>query len=239
MIRNSKFNISKCFFGKQYKETSHHSCRFCKFSVDLDTRRVGSQRLVQHAMGKVHEKIFEKEMKDFVPKGSTMDSHVQRKPKGGDTYVKSIEAWMNLVIHEHHCFEIVESETLKAMAKIANMDTICTKTLVKYIEETHKKAFKNVSDFLPEKFGIVFDGWKRFSKLFVASFAFFVKNGKEERILLGIRRLPDHTNQTALNHKDYLEQLLAEHGKTLDNVSFLVGDNCKTNIFWRSFGRNR
>jgi hypothetical protein len=64
----SEQDIAKCFFGKDYTQTTHYSCRFCKFSVSVDISRQGVQSLILHARGKIHEKIFEKEMKDLVRK---------------------------------------------------------------------------------------------------------------------------------------------------------------------------
>jgi hypothetical protein len=52
-----------------------------------------------------------------------------------------------------------------------------------------------------------------------------------KHVLLAMTRLPDIINQLAVNHVDCVHQVLANYGKTVDNVLYTVADNCPTNIY--------
>ena len=73
----------------------------------------------------------------------------------------------------------------------------------------------------------MFAGWSNSSNHFVAIFA-TVPSG--ENYLLSFSTLPDKTNQNALNYIEFIKNTLRIYNKSLNNVLFLVGDNCSTNL---------
>jgi hypothetical protein len=97
---------------------------------------------------------------------------------------------------------------------------------MKYLVPLFKEMKEIIKKDLPEKFALTFDGWTEDRKHFVAIFASY---GEGKRVFLAMTRLPDPTNQTAVNHAECIENVLAEYGKTLDNVVCTVADNTNTN----------
>ena len=88
---------------------------------------------------------------------------------------------------------------------------------------------KKISDALPNKFGLIFDGWSCSSSHYISIVASFPnKNGKTQ-MLLGFNLLQDITNQNAQNHVTTIEKVLLSYGKSTSNVSFIVADNTNLN----------
>jgi hypothetical protein len=78
--------------------------------------------------------------------------------------------------------------------------------------------------------GLLFDGWSEDTSHFVAVFACYEgKGGNAVLRLLAVAPLLTETDFGAESHREYLESTLKCYDLTLDNVSFLVGDNCNTN----------
>jgi hypothetical protein len=95
---------------------------------------------------------------------------------------------------------------------------------------------ERVTEFLPEKFVLVFDGWTEGTQHYIgvsASYSSVSKNGKDVAVLtlLSMRPLLADAieGMTADDHLEHLSIVLQGYGKTLNNIVCLCGDNCSVN----------
>jgi hypothetical protein len=86
----------------------------------------------------------------------------------------------------------------------------------------------NITETLPERSGLAFDGWSENGVHYLAVFAVGpgIPGGK---VLLGFSPFDSEDDLSAEEHKFYIETLLDYYHKTMDNVAYFVGDNCATN----------
>lgn len=88
-----------------------------------------------------------------------------------------------------------------------------------------------ISNALPAKFGVCFDGWSHNSEHFVGVFACFLHDSKRDEALLGIAPLLDSDDDdlSAASHIKFLEYILSLYKRTLADVIYMVADNSSVN----------
>ncbi|KAG2781249.1 hypothetical protein PC116_g3946 [Phytophthora cactorum] len=85
---------------------------------------------------------------------------------------------------------------------------------------------------MPERFGLVFDGWSHALEHYVAVFARYEVAGEVRCPLLCMAPLVNEESDdlSAATHRAFLiEVLLRDYNKRLEQCLFLVGDNCSVN----------
>lgn len=117
----------------------------------------------------------------------------------------------------------------KDTRSILNTKPISSKTLRKYILALTPHVEKVISEELPDKFGLVFDGWTSGSTHYVAIFATYTKNGIHEEPLLAMAPLVNEEQLGAEQHIEFMNATLHLYSKSMNNVVVLIGDNCSTN----------
>lgn len=137
-----------------------------------------------------------------------------------------IFSWLEWIIMDNLPFNFVEKQLTQ---KYTNLEKWSTDSFMKYLCMLTTSVEKIVANTLPEKFGIVIDGWSDGNVHYIAIFAVFDANGKGEHILLAIAPPYDETNYDASFHKSFIEDVLLLYGKDLSNLLFLVGDNAPVN----------
>ena len=133
-----------------------------------------------------------------------------------------IYGWMSLVIDGNLPLTCVESPTYHTAVKFRN---ISSKTLIKYLRLTKEKVVENLAKELPNKFGLIIDGWKENNTLFLAVFANWCQLINTDSIttnntridLLGIHKSADPSNQI-----ESIKKILGNHNKGFDNVTFFT-----------------
>ena len=128
----------------------------------------------------------------------------------------------NLPLHE---FE------QKSTQEFVSMQSFSVETLTKYMQRGTEMVEKSITDDLPNKFAVVFDGRKRFGVHSLALFAVYKKQGKKKVVLLAIAPPIDKESYTADEQIIFIEQMLLIYGKTMQDVCVLVGGNCETNRY--------
>jgi hypothetical protein len=139
--------------------------------------------------------------------------------------------WLRYVVMTNQPMSCVEDPVVRALARF---DTICVDTLVKYFTLVSERVAAKIRDDMPEKFGVMSDGWSERSTHYVAVIAVYpiIADGKATRQerLLSLAPFEDPTSFTAAAHEAHLEYILSEfYGNSCRNVVFLSGDNCSTN----------
>ncbi len=119
--------------------------------------------------------------------------------------------WIYLVVGGLLLFSVVENVTYRRHIRY---DPITRKTLAKYLEKLTSRVEQRISEKLPSKFAIVFDGWSTGDAHYVACFASFESNSKFgfSMILLGFSPFEDELSQDAEHHYKYLEFFLELFG---------------------------
>ena len=113
--------------------------------------------------------------------------------------------------------------------KNSKLDSIARNTLMKYLKLLSVEFEKKVSKELPEKFGIVIDGWSEGNRHFIAIFASYAQDVKAKMNLLAIAPPFDEENYDAASHKAFMGDVLGLFNKNFSNLIFLVGDNAPVN----------
>ena len=100
-----------------------------------------------------------------------------------------------------------------------------------YLPRVTAVVERKISDILPDKFALVFDGWTIGSTHFLAVFASFPAEkeiGYSMR-LLTMSPMGEEEDLTAPTHLKFIEYILGVYEKTMREVVCLIGDNCNTN----------
>ncbi|MDP3780655.1 MAG: hypothetical protein Q8Q69_05650 [Nitrosopumilaceae archaeon] len=96
---------------------------------------------------------------------------------------------------------------------------------------------------LPERFGLIFDGWTCSREHYIAIYATYVEVSHGHEIVMkrllscGVQSLPDEDDGndydfgfTAEDIGDYISDVLSSYGKTFLSIEFLCGDNAPVNL---------
>jgi hypothetical protein len=195
--------------------------RECKCGVMLTPTKSGYSNEMNHVRNKhpdfieIMKQEGQQRSLNFVP---TQDA-------------KDIYLWMVLIILENREFSMVESPYMRSLAN--NRKQICTTTFMKYKYRVGLLVWKKIKDSLPDKFGIVFDGWSQGTVHYVAIFAEYplIELGKSTKksVLLAMQPLLNETNQGAVNYVEFFNSTLRCYWKSSENVLYIVGDNTNVN----------
>ena len=149
---------------------------------------------------------------------------------GNPFYHKSgnnIYNWISWIIEDNLPFSFCERINTR---KFTKLDQISVDTLMKYIKITTERVEKKVAEGLPNKFGIIIDGWKEGTTHYIAVFASYSEpDGARNYPLLAIAPPFDETTYTAENHKAFITDVLELFGKSLENLIYMVADNAPVN----------
>ncbi len=142
----------------------------------------------------------------------------------------SIYLWLDWIIACNLTLCVCEHPTYRHNTNAKLLDH-SRQTIRKYALLVQDQVVKAISAILPERFGLIFDGWSDgYGSHYVAIFAVYeaptVVQGK---CLLACSPLNNETNQSAENHIDFFESTLGYYGKKMQNIAFIVSDNCNTN----------
>ena len=102
---------------------------------------------------------------------------------------------------------------------------------MKYIQLLTENVEQKLSQLLPSKFALIFDGWTADTTHYLAIFATFPKDneqGYEER-LLTLSPMSDEITLCANQHHEFLTYTLHLYNSSWSNVVCLIGDNIQTN----------
>ncbi|KAH9111106.1 hypothetical protein LEN26_013546 [Aphanomyces euteiches] len=142
---------------------------------------------------------------------------------------------LDWIVHSNLPFSFFESARTK---QYSDLDGIGATTVRKYLQLVTQQVESEVSSILPTKSGLMFDGWSSRNEHFLAVFAVFAAGGKLTTPLLSMAPLIDselscddsrEVSHGAREHQLFLGTILANYGRDLESVSFMVCDNCGVN----------
>lgn len=149
-------------------------------------------------------------------------------------------------------FNFVEDEYV---VKNTRLKPICVETLVKYLERLGKAVERKLRELIPDRFGLVFDGWSMGSEHYIAIFLLWSVGdtvhvrlmccgvqdeieGEEEETTFSAEDIGDYLfdELDLLGRSDVRERVMAAtavdaDAGAIDNnpIEFLTGDNTATN----------
>ena len=113
--------------------------------------------------------------------------------------------------------------------KYTNLPEISAKTLVSYMNKMVSTVEKEISEKLPQFFGLMIDGWTEMgsSTHYLGVFGLFSDKSTGQSVcpLLAFSPLIDESSYTTDSHIAFLEFVLNVYDKSIQNVKFLVCDN--------------
>lgn len=191
----------------------------------------GYSNLMQHLNNKVHMNEWKEYYRLYSARetsGHTVQTQIRCNIIKASPKATLVCNTLKFVLDTHQPMNVVERRSFRDL--IHHDEVKCAKTLRKYMFSLYNNVLGEIAKQLPDKFGIVLDGWSDGASNHMVSFfaACPVTNGCE-LILLGMNVLDDITNQCAQNHVDTLHNILSKYNKDLANVNFLVADNTNLN----------
>ena len=134
----------------------------------------------------------------------------------------NIFAWIDWIITDNRVLRFVEGELTR---KYSNLTPIDTDTLVKYMDKLVTSVEANIKENLPEKFGLIFDGWSdQTSTHYFGIYAVYSEDVTKPRKvrLLAFSPLLSEEDLSAESHVAFLSSTLSIFGKTVTDILFVV-----------------
>jgi ribosomal protein L37AE/L43A len=202
----------------------------CRKCGNGKAKNGGWTNLLNHikvCVGKSYEDIYDEAKK---LETSSMGYFVVRQVS---TVEKEMFEWIEFIVMKNLPIMFVDCPYTRKMCK---PKPISSRSLRCHIMSLSELLKERVTEFLPDKFVLVFDGWTEGTQHYIgvsASYSSVLKNGKDVAVLtlLSMRPLLVEMieGMTADDHLEHLSIVLRVYGKTLDNVVCLSGDNCSVN----------
>ncbi len=148
---------------------------------------------------------------------------------------RNIYGWLDVVIMCDFPLSIVENQKFLNYSKLTKLSR---KTLDKYLYKTLQYVQNSIKEQLPDRFGLIFDGWSCDGEHYIAIFATYVTSANTvvRRLLAcGVQDLPldvaeaESFGFTAEDIGDYFSDVLRTYDKTYDSIQFITADNAAVN----------
>lgn len=192
----------------------------CEQKIKWVGTTAGYENLFRHVQAKHSNYVNEVPMlKECKAKNMTQKymSDFISQPKAINAF-----AWLKLIIFCNLPFSMCENSLFRESVKLKD---ISRNTLTKYLRQTMDQHTKELSSIMPDKFGVMFDGWSIGTQHYLGVFAIW----DSHMIMIAISPLGNEENFRAVDHIEHLKYILDCYGKSVANVCFLSLDNENTN----------
>ncbi|KAH9141556.1 hypothetical protein AeRB84_014268, partial [Aphanomyces euteiches] len=177
----------------------------------------GYTNLVQHIKKKHIDwrDVVEENRKNVAMTNRTIDEFLHLTPEANNMH-----KWLTWIVEDNLPFSFVEKPHTRSNVKLS---PICRTTLTKYLQLVTTHVEKKIANILPDRFGIVIDGWTESSYHFLAVFASFPNaDNSVSRPMLAFTTLLDQTNQSAANHAPQSKMFYSNNTNTMPLVAKLL-----------------
>ena len=149
-----------------------------------------------------------------------------------DKKSQNLYRWIEWIVSSNLPFSFVSNDLTRLNTQNSR-EPISRTTLMKYMDQLGFEIEGVLSEILPDRFALAFDGWDNGNQTnYCGVFVMWhdeVK-AKDHVYLLRLAPLLRLDNFGANSHIETLNGFLARIGKTMANVVVLCGDNCETNL---------
>jgi len=191
--------------------------RLCEKVISQSTS--GYTNLMSH-LNTTHKDQFMEKYKEFMAnKNASMDDFVTISSK-----VNNILEWMDWILEGNLPFEFLSWDCTQRNTKLKPITPKCLKEKMEKLQTCLDEKIKTL---LPSKFGLVFDGWTDSNTHYLAVYAAIPNNFP---ILLWFSPFENEESLRADSYKESWDAVMEHYGKISSNITFVVGDNCSTNI---------
>ena len=136
--------------------------------------------------------------------------------------------WIDWIITENRELYFCEKDRIRIHTK-GTLDKISTETLKIQVGTVVEVMEKDLAKKLLKKFGVAFDRWSEHGVHYLAVFTVEVFVPNEWCVLLGFSPFELEDDLSSDQHVSYLKHLGHHYKWCVNNVIFLVQDNCNTN----------
>jgi hypothetical protein len=143
-----------------------------------------------------------------------------------DPAVINMYRWIEWIVECNLPFNFIIHPKTRALT---NLKSVSVNTVKKYMERLVVVVEKEIQTRLPDKFGLIIDGWSDGSDHFMAVFATYMFADVAQQTLLAVSPMGDETSLGAKAVVDFIEDTLLVYGKGLCNIAFLISDNTALN----------
>ena len=206
--------ISDGFFGAINVPEGIYQCNICSKSF----RKGGSSysNLASHVKQQ-HKSDLETFVADKQAASGRLDFDLF------SAKTKEMFGWIEYVVMENLPYAFVESPLAR---KYTNLPHISRHRIANVVHALYTVVFDKVVEQLPQKFGLMFDGWSERGFHYIACFAVYGEAGCRREILLHFGQFLSEGTFTAADHILFFEDVLEKCKRDKNDVLFLVSDNC-------------
>jgi hypothetical protein len=218
---SNKFYVEAFF---KLADDGKHHCNLCPPSSQPIIQKKGSgyTNLMNHLEAR-HEHfnlIYQQRIEN-------VSSAVNSATSNYSTSVLNIFNWVSLIVKCKLPLNVCENSDFVKHTSLSKLDISTVGKYISRLADTVRERAKNI---LPEKIGIMFDGWTSNGIHFVGLFGIYYTIHKARNlVLLAFSPFEDRTTQNADAHIGFFKDVLDLYSKSVKNVLFLSGDNCNTN----------
>lgn len=138
-------------------------------------------------------------------------------------------SWLEWILRNNLPLSFCENA---AARRYSTLNPICVETLVSGMTALTKAVERSIASEMPDRFGLIFDGWTHSSEHYIAVYARYEVDGVPKTPLLCMAPLLEDEEEdlSARGHMEFLATMLPrDFGKQLHQCCFLVADNCSVN----------
>jgi hypothetical protein len=209
MSEKSSKDIVTAYFREIEGKATYAKCIACNAEVSKGNGLTNRVNHVKINHSNYSAKMDAQDLIDMSVSNKSILSHVICNDKAAHIY-----GWISLIIDGNLPFYSVESPVYHGAVKYKK---ITYKTLIKYLRLAKEMVMEDLKKELPDKFGLIIDGWTENGIHVLAVFANWSKSvasssdnwtNKTRTDLLGMTQLTDPSNQTATNQKETIQTIL-------------------------------
>lgn len=212
----------KDVFLKFFTQTDNPEQHKCKICAKVLKRAVGTsfRNIAIHVRAAHRDAIAEAEAAQTAGQRQLqLDSF---SPETVDIY-----RWIDWLVTDHFAFSFVDSPKTRMYSKIGT--TISRQRLSQLVHKLYDVVLAKVRAEIPEKFGIMFDGMSTNGFHYCGTFAVYDDDGQRKELFLHFGTFRFEDSFKADDYIDHFTDVLETVGRSRQNVTFLVSDNCATN----------
>ncbi|KAG6599688.1 uncharacterized protein IUM83_13263 [Phytophthora cinnamomi] len=212
------FYFKPCL-DEEGEPTGYYACKTCVMRRK-HAPRSGYSNLVSHV--RAAHPNYERDMRDAsVAATGTLLPWVTQ--KASNRY-----AWLRWVVTGNLPLSFCESKETRQYTKL---NPISVETLTTIMEAVTKAVKKMIGDAMPERFGLVLDGWTHGTEHYMAAYGCFKTAAGPQYPLLSLAPVINEPDDqlNVEGHLTAIKRFLPFFGKSISRCLFLVGDNCGVN----------
>lgn len=181
----------------------------------------GWTNLRQHlraCVGADYDKLYQERLEKS---GGTISGYFLASPRDTDVY--QVIEW---IVMRNQPISEIDNYLTRA---IFRTKPLSSKSIRKYILSMVPLVEGAVIAELPDRFGLLFDGWSDGSVHFVAIFATYRVEEQYHETLIAFSPLLKEDDMGAAQHLEFIKESLQVYQKSLTNVVAFISDNCAVN----------